>query len=49
MFVDIVPFITRRPNLFIINTLRKEGLFISAKFFSMYDAIHGWMMRWMDG
>jgi len=25
------------------------GLFISARVSSLYDAIHGWMMRQMDG
>jgi hypothetical protein len=31
------------------DTCTKRGLFISARVFFLYDAIHGWMMRWMDG
>jgi hypothetical protein len=32
------------------DTCRERGaLFISARFSSLYDAIHGWMMGQMDG
>ncbi len=28
---------------------KKKGYLFLPRFFSMYDAIHGWMTRWMDG